>query len=71
MLAFNKIFNQLRRIIAIAFLAGLVFLTSLPASAQPTGGDDYSASRLNQTQIYLRPSAFICGSLILYCPKPS
>jgi hypothetical protein len=37
MLAFNRIFNQLRRTIAIAFLAGLVFLTSLPASAQAAG----------------------------------
>ncbi len=37
MLAFNRIFNQLRRTIAIAFLAGLIFLTSLPASAQAVG----------------------------------
>ena len=44
MLAFNKIFNQLRRTIAIAFLAGLILLTSLPASAQAVGDDDYVES---------------------------
>jgi hypothetical protein len=33
MLAFNKIFNQLRRIIAIAFLAGLVFLIPILCEA--------------------------------------
>jgi len=37
MLAFKRIFNQLRRSIAIAFLAGLIFLTSLPTSAQAAG----------------------------------
>lgn len=37
MLAFKSILNQLRSSIAIAFLAGLVFLTSLPASAQAVG----------------------------------
>jgi hypothetical protein len=44
MLAFNKIFNQLRRTIAIAFLVGLVFLTSLPASAQAESANDYIES---------------------------
>lgn len=44
MLAFNRIFNQLRRTIAIAFLAGLILLTSLPASAQAVGDDDYVES---------------------------
>ncbi|NEU75868.1 hypothetical protein PI95_025750 [Hassallia byssoidea VB512170] len=44
MLAFNRIFNQLRRTIAIAFLAGLIFLTSLPASAQAVGDSDYVES---------------------------
>lgn len=44
MFAFNRIFNQLRRTIAIAFLAGLILLTSLPASAQAVGDDDYVES---------------------------
>ena len=44
MLAFNRIFNQLRRTIAIAFLAGLVFLTSLPASAHAESANDYIES---------------------------
>lgn len=51
MLAFNRIFNQLRRTIAIAFLAGLVFLTSLPASAQAVGyySGDFSTRDNNTT----------------------
>ncbi len=44
MLALKRIFNQLRRSVAIAFLAGLIFLTSLPASAQAVGDDDYVES---------------------------
>ncbi|MGI2902579.1 hypothetical protein [Tolypothrix sp. VBCCA 56010] len=51
MLAFNRIFNQLRRTIAIAFLAGLVFLTSLPASAQAVGyySGDFGTKNYNTT----------------------
>ncbi|MGI8500551.1 MAG: hypothetical protein ACR2LR_05355 [Hassallia sp.] len=51
MLAFNRIFNQLRRTIAIAFLAGLVFLTSLPASAQAAGfySGDFGVKANNPT----------------------
>jgi hypothetical protein len=44
MLALKRIFNQLRRTIAIAFLASLVFLTSLPASAQAESANDYVES---------------------------
>ena len=52
MLAFNRIFNQLRRTIAIAFLAGLIFLTSLPASAQAAGyySGDFSTKENQTTQ---------------------
>jgi hypothetical protein len=51
MLAFKKIFNQLRRNIAIAFLAGLMFLTSLPASAQAAGyySGDFGTKDINPT----------------------
>ncbi|MBW4449896.1 MAG: hypothetical protein KME38_24430 [Spirirestis rafaelensis WJT71-NPBG6] len=51
MLAFNRIFNQLRRSIAIAFLAGLMFLTSLPASAQAVGyySGDFGTKDINPT----------------------
>ena len=51
MLAFNRIFNQLRRSIAIAFLAGLIFLTTLPASAQAAGyySGDFSTKDINPT----------------------
>ncbi|MBW4608054.1 MAG: hypothetical protein KME22_12740 [Hassallia sp. WJT32-NPBG1] len=51
MLAFNRIFNQLRRSIAIAFFAGLIFLTSLPASAQAAGyySGDFGTKDINPT----------------------
>jgi hypothetical protein len=51
MLAFNRIFNQLRRSIAIAFLAGLIFLTSLPACAQAAGfySGDFGTKEYNTT----------------------